>query len=444
MKKKQNIKFFIVILIIVWILSFYEVSVLSSIGLLAVIYIGNKFLNELGNSIPILELILFVSGFQWIIGPFLIYRMEPDIMSVPENEYMFITVTAYLFFIFGCLFFLKKKAVLDRKKINEIMSRPKTISIVKKIYWIGFVFFVLPFFIQTSLDFIFTVIYSFSFITAIMLLYAPIPNKRFYVIFIYSLMFLKGIFLAVFAEFIAQCFLLIIFIPNVYALNKKKIIVLLSVGVLMLSVINTAKAAYRDKVWSDSGREVNIGLFFTVLFNSEKSANDGDNSFLYRISSGAVNSNIFSYVPRNVQHTNGAVLLEDFANAIIPRFLYPDKKDIDNRKNYMLYTGKYLDEKTSVGVNALGIGYAEFGVFGCFVFMLLYGFFLSNILNFFVALSAKNILYLFSIIVVFIAATKAETEFVGSLNGLLKTLFFVVFLIYLISKNKAYLFRYVK
>lgn len=442
MKRELNIKFYLAIVLVVWLLAYYEVSVFSSLGLLAVTYVGNKFLNELGNTIPILELVLFVSGFQWIIGPFILYRVEPDLMYVPEGEYMAITVIAFVSFIVGCLFIRKKKAVLDRTKIKAAMSKPRMILITKSIFWVGVLFFIFPFIIKTPIDFIFTIIYSFSFITAIMLLYSPILNKRFYVIFIYSLLFLKGAYQAVFAEFISQCFLLIIFVPNIYSLSKKKIVVLLSLGIVMLSLINTAKTVYREKVWSERGKEVNIGLFFTVLFNSEKSNDEGNNSFLSRISSGAVNSNIFSYVPKSIQHTHGAVLLEDFANAIIPRFLYPDKKDIDTRKNYMLYTGKYLGEDTSVGVNALGIGYAEFGVFGCFVFMLLYGLFLSSMLGFFVKKSRKNILYLFSIIIVFISATKAETEFVGLINGILKTLLIVVFLIYLISKNKPKLFYY--
>ncbi|CAD0004614.1 hypothetical protein [Flavobacterium salmonis] len=442
MKRKQNVKFFIVIILIIWLLAFYGVSILSSIGLLIVIYIGNKFLNELGKTIPILELILFVSGFQWIIGPFILYRIEPDFMQVSENEYMAITVGAYLSFVTGCLFIRSKKAILDKTKIREIISRPKTISIIKSIYWVGLVFFVVSFFFKTSLDFIFTIIYSFSFITAIMLLYSPIPNKKIYVIAIYSLLFLKCIYQSVFAEFISQCFLLIIFIPNIYSLSKKKIIILLGLGILMLSVINTAKTAYRSKVWSDRGREVNISLFFTILFNSEKSENDTDNSFLQRISSGSVNSSIFSYVPKYKQHTQGEVLLEDFANAIIPRILYADKKDIDNSKNYMLYTGRYLGEGTSVGVNALGIGYAEFGVIGCFIFMGIYGLSLNSVLNFCITKSKKNILYLFSIIVVFIGAIKAETEFIGLINGLLKAFFFVIIFIYFISKNKTRLFSY--
>ncbi|OOV18767.1 hypothetical protein [Flavobacterium sp. LM4] len=442
MKRRQNVKFFIIIVLIVWLLAFYGVSILSSIGLLIVIYIGNKFLDELGNTIPILELILFISGFQWIVGPFILYRIEPDFMHVSENEYMAITVGAYLSFVTGCLFIRNKKAILNKTKIKEIMSRPKIISIIKSIYWVSIVFFIFSFFFKTSLDFIFTTIYSFSFITAIMLLYSPVSNKNVYVIAIYSLLFLKCIYQSVFAEFISQCFLLIIFIPNIYSLSKKKIIILLVLGMIMLSVINTAKTAYRSKVWSDRSREVNISLFFTILFNSEKSENDTDNSFLQRISSGSVNSNIFSYVPKYKQHTQGEVLFEDFANALIPRFLYPDKKDIDNRKNYMLYTGRYLEEGTSVGVNALGIGYAEFGVFGSFVFMLLYGLLLSRILIFIINRSKRNILYLFSIIVIFIGATKAETEFVGSLNSLLKTLFFVLFFVYVISKNKTRLFVY--
>ncbi len=446
MKKQQrNINFFIAIIIAIALTSIYEVKFISSIGILAVVYIGVKFLNELGTSIPVVELILFVSGFQWIIGPFVLYRTEPDLMYVPENEYMFITVIAYLCFVFGCMFFQKGKIHLDNNRIQIVLSRPKVISILKKIYWIGLFFFMVSLIFESSLNFIFILLYSFSFIAAIMLLYSPLLNKLFYVVFIYALLFLKGAYQAVFAEFISQCFLLIIFIPNIYSLSKKKVIVLMSLGILMLSVLNAAKTAYREKMWFDSGaRNVDISFFFTTLFNSDNTNKKSNDSFLYRISSGSLNSDIFSNVPRSIQHTNGEVLLEDFANAIIPRFLYPEKKEVDTRKNYMLYTGKYLDEQTSVGVNALGIGYAEFGIFGCFVFMFLYGLFLSSLLNLFVTKSKKNILYLFSVLVVFIGATKAETEFVGSLNGLLKTFLLVVFLIYLISRNKPYLFRYAK
>lgn len=444
MKKKQlDIKFFIAIIITIALLSFFEVKVISSIGLLAVIYIGNKFLNELGTSIPIFELILFVSGFQWIIGPFFLYRTEPNLMYVPEQEYMFITVIAYLCFVFGCLFFQKEKAHLDKNRIQTVLSRPKVISILKKIYWIGLFSFIVSLIFDSSLNFIFIILYSFSFIAAIMLLYTPLLNKLFYVIFIYFLLFFKGVYEVIFAEFISQCFLLIIFIPNIYSLSKKKVIVLLSLGILMLSVLNTAKTAYREKMWLDSGaRNVEMSFFFKILFNSDATNKASSDSFFYRISSGSVNSDIFNNVPRSIQHTNGEVLLEDFVNAIIPRFLYPEKKDIDTRKNYMLYTGKYLDENTSVGVNALGIGYAEFGILGCFVFMFLYGFFLSNLFNFFVRNSKRNVLYLFYIILVFIGATKAEIEFVGNVNSIIKILIFVLLFIYIISKNKTNLFAY--
>jgi len=444
MKRRYNIKSILLIAIIIVVLSFYEVSILASIGMLAVLFVANRFLNELGNSIPMLELILLISGFQWIVGPFMLYRIDAGLTFLPEPEYMLVTVIAYICFVIGCLAFRKNKALLDREKVQQLMSRPKTIAIVKSIYWLGIVLFIVSLFVSNSLNQIFNIFYSFGFLASIMLLYSNLRNRRIYAILIYMLLFLKGVYLAVFAEFIAQGFLLIIFIPNIYAFDKKKILIFLGSGLLFLSILNTAKVLYRQQVWGGRGNEVNFELFFSVLFSSDSNSEVEDNTFLSRISSGMVNAMIINYVPSRTPHTNGEVLIDDFANALIPRVLYADKKEIDTRKNFMLYTGNYLDENTSVGVNALGIGYAEFGVYGCYLFMLIYGLFLSLVFNFFVSASKKNILYLFSILIAFLSVSKAETEFVGSVNGFIKAILFIIIFIFFISKNSPRAFVYEK
>lgn len=445
MKKKISMRQIFLIAIFIVFLSFYNVAIFSSIGMLAVMFIGGRLLNELGKSIPILELILVISGLQWIVGPFIIYRTQPEFMLVSEDDYMLITVIAYICFIVGCLVLRKKKAILDKEKIQFLMAKYKAVRVMKGIYWIGVFVFILSLFFSSSLNQIFNIIYSFAFLASILLMYTKEKKRNMYVIIIFALVFLKGVYFAVFAEFISQSFLLLIFIPNVYSLSKKQIFIFMGAGMLFLSIINTAKVVYRQQVWSGRGNEVNFELFFEVLFSSDNSsADDSDNSFFTRISSGMINAMIFNHVPSKISHTEGTVLYEDFVSAIVPRVLYPDKKDIDNRKNFMLYTGNYLDETTSVGVNALGIGYAEFGVFGCYVFMLVYGMFLCLIFNFFVSSSKKNVFYTFSILIAFLNVAKSETEFVGGVNGLLKSTLLIVIIIYYISKSNPGVFTYEK
>jgi len=39
------------------------------IGLLCLIWVSFEFIKQLGHSIPVMELMLFIAGMQWILGP---------------------------------------------------------------------------------------------------------------------------------------------------------------------------------------------------------------------------------------------------------------------------------------------------------------------------------------------------------------------------------------
>ncbi|NDW09007.1 hypothetical protein [Dysgonomonas sp. 520] len=418
----------------------FEPPLLTLLGLFVFIYNCKRFFLKQKKNLPVLEFILVVSGIQWIVGPMIMYRLVPEELGVDENRYMLITAIAYLCFSLGMLV-NSRDIVLDKDQVRSICADFKVQFILKLFSIIGIILLLGSTFTTMFQDIISTLFILLGLYSSIVLLYTDLKSRYLYIALILFFYLVKCIHLTVFADLISVLFILYIFLPNIYSWGTKKVLLMTLLGIMFLFVIDTTKRLYRQEVWATEAREVNIDLFLSIV-TSSSIGQDEQASTISRFSSGSVNSLIFKYVPKEKAHTKGEVLLDDFANAIVPRVLYPEKKEIDTRKNYMLYTGIYINEDTSVGINALGIAYAEFGVLGSYIFMLILGFFLRKSLSFFINLGKKNIFYIFSIVMIYSTFFKAEYEFVSSVNSFIKSTIFILIIIFILTYNNRQLYAY--
>jgi hypothetical protein len=100
--------------------------------------------------------------------------------------------------------------------------------------------------------------------------------------------------------------------------------------------------------------------------------------FVGRVSSGEIFfAHVLERVPKTVPHENGLLLGKAISNAVMPRFLFPDKADLGGDSWLVRrYAGLAVsgDESgTSVGLGYMAEFYIDFGLVGVVVLSFLWG-----------------------------------------------------------------------
>ena len=77
-------------------------TLLSIVGLMTLGITLLSLFNKLGQSLPVIELLLAIAGLQWILGPIISYGSEVShykyYMYVPQETYMAFVVPAFVVF----------------------------------------------------------------------------------------------------------------------------------------------------------------------------------------------------------------------------------------------------------------------------------------------------------------------------------------------------------
>ncbi|WP_157698337.1 hypothetical protein [Sphingobacterium sp. G1-14] len=425
LKKIQNI---ILLMTVIFLLILQNNIINITVGLAVTLFFLVNFLNNIRKEIAIVDLIFLICVLQLVFFPIINF----DNMNNLPN-YLSIMLPAFFFFYFGFKWNIKKNYFND-------IGVEKFFEIGRNTYWSKVIILtgILGVFLSsfTSNAFV-NLLNNFSGIAILFSLGLMKKSKKYwyYPSIFFLIILFQSIRSAVFAPVISFGLLAILYIPMIFNLTKRQIIVLFVCCFFVLNLFQNAKLVYREMVWKGENRSYDFGLFLQAMLapKQEKSM-----SAIERANSGSVIAEIYDYVPKKYPHLYGRQLLEDLSNGLIPRFLYSDKKEIDTRANYMRYTGRYVEDNVSVGINVFGISYAEFGVIGSWIFMFFFGQLLNRMYNFLVALftvrRGYNI-FLLTIPSVFISFVKFEQEFVGQFVGFVKLYLILVF-IYIIFKSK--------
>jgi hypothetical protein len=154
-----------------------------------------------------------------------------------------------------------------------------------------------------------------------------------------------------------------------------------------------------------------------------------------RLNQGWIISAVMSNVPAEEPFADGETLKDAFISAVMPRLLAPNKKEAGGRENFRRFTGLEIGEQTSMGISPLGEAYANFGVLGGIVLMMVFGGFFAVLYKFSLKIVASKPAFLFWLPMLFYQSIKAETEFVVVLNQLSKGTIIAVALYYLTDLN---------
>lgn len=397
----------------------FELNTLySAIGVITVLYLLYLLLKEIGNKLPILEMILVLAGFQWIIGPVIDFNTEAKhfkyFMYVDEETYMSFVSIAFLAFCLPVLLFQKKSLNFKVSGLNNSTSLTLVI--------LGIVFTTARGFLPSSLSFIGFLLQNLMYIGAGFILFDKNSKYKYLAYFVIVYLLYDSLS----SGFFHALLLWSTFLFFLWALGRKISwlykIAALPIFFLIVVFIQTVKFDFRDSLEKNQDPFNSFialvqGVSVASIFEDEEQINQLN----VRLNQGWIISSVIKTVPKYEPYANGETVVDAVFASILPRFLNPNKKQAGGVENFERFTGLQLGQNTSMGISIIGEAYANFGRIGGIIFMFFWGLFLTLFWNYLMKLCEANYLLLFFIPLIFLQVVKAETELVVVLNHLVKS-----------------------
>ena len=437
--KKYTLWAFLLFLFIYFVYSTYF---WSAAGLTITGYYTLRLIKNMGNNIPILDLMIVLASLQWILGPFIDYHNGITHykyhMYVPEEQYMSFVVPAVIAFIVG-LSIYKDRSDLDelKEKATEIISCYPRLPYILVITGLLIPFF--SSFVPPSLRFVFFLLANIKYIGVIYLLFSGSSNRWLIFTGIMLLTASASIASGMFHDLLLWAMLTFTFIAKELNLSFTKKLLFAMLGIFVAITIQSVKAQYRELVWRKGYTGNKTTLFLSLAMNEWQNGTiftpTSESDTNVRLNQGWIISAILKNVPAKEPYAGGTTITEAIRASLLPRFMDPNKKKAGGQENFKRFTGLSLSKGTSMGISIVGEGYANYGYWGGILFMLFWGIFISwfwHILN---NLSGTFPTIMIWSPIMFLQVVKAETELVVVLNHLIKSSILVFGLLWFIRKQ---------
>ncbi len=416
-------------------------DVFTSAGLGLVAYLFLLFLERMGKTFPVLELMLLIAGLQWILGAYFGYIYQAGhfkyFMYVPQEEYMQFVVPAMFLFVIGVHLFYPRYSFA--KIHGELVHLAKVNTrLPLSLILIGLLCQILSTSLPANIGFVLYLMGSFQYVGLILLILSNHRTRWGWFILIMGLLLFNSVIRGVFHDLLLWSVLISTFLILNFRTNAVNKSLFLFLGMVIIFFIQSVKGEYR-KSTSELGNVGRVNLFTTLIFNELTNIDVLlERSYLslmnVRLNQGWIISAIMYQVPATEPYANGETIVTAVSSSLTPRILVPDKKKAGGQENFERFTGLPLRKGTSMGTSIIGEAYANFGVFGGCIFMLLWGSCISLIFSLIVNMGKKRpIIYIF-LPLIFLQVIKAETELAVVLNHLTKALI-LVFVFLWFSKN---------
>ena len=431
---KKQINYYIAITTLFVLNFFYGYDILSATAVGIFAYWLSALLLRANTSLPIKELFLSLYGLQYLFGAALAYNGMDDYnlyqyqMKVDSNQYFIYVIPVFLSFCLGFTIFVKKNSIeINRSQIDQWLNlHPLAPYFFIAIgFLISFVLDIIP----TSLNFVVYILSGFKYVGLFILLMSYRTIKPILMAVIYGSILISSFQGGMFHDLLAWIIMLALVLSYRYKPNWKfKIIGALAFGIFVI-FIQSIKSGLREQTWTGN-KQTSLALVENVT-NDVSQSNDGLFSMsnigpnLIRINQGFFLSSTMYTVPRNVPHTNGALLAEYFYAAIVPRIFDSDKLKSGGHDLTNKYAGLDTVGETSMPLGLFSDAYIDFGNLGAiicvFLIGLMYGFILKQ---FFTNSKTYPILILFAA-QAFIYPIRPDTETQTALGHIFKTIIFL-------------------
>jgi hypothetical protein len=425
---------------------------LSALGIGAAVYYLVRLIQESGTDLPIESFILVMACIQWIVGPVLTYAGFSDHykyhMYVPEADYMLLAVPAVMAMSLG-LYALRPRrrpALVAHygQATREIVTRYPYLPFY--LIGTGFAFSFLSSWFPPSLAFPSYILSNVKYIGLIYLLFSDRVKGKSLVLFgAFFITFLSSLRGAMFHDLLLWFAFIGMYAAYIIRPSMAKKLAVVVLGFLFIFILQAAKDEYRAKLERE-GRSDYVQKFLSSVDErmraeqmrrlDELAQSDNIERVVVRINQGWIISRIMQLVPSSIPHANGETVLVAIKASVLPRLLFPDKPKAGGEANFEKYTRYYLQSNTSMGISLLGEAYINFGLYGAWGFMFIFGLISSFVIRkiFMLAATYPTIWLWFPLVMLHFV--KAETELLVQLNFLVKSIILVYLFVW---ANKHFL-----
>ncbi len=429
-------------------------AMISSITL----YTFIDLLKSVGKTVPIVELAVFFMVLQMLYTPAIEFYFYPrflesqewiSFMVTDEKTYFDFTLPATIFFVLGTYL------PYNRNNINIFIEQgmAKIQDNTAKIEKVGILLIILGV-ISTALKSLVNIgginfiLLLFSFFKFIGLFYLIACKSRYQKIGIFVIMvpFILTTFVSsVFINLVIWTF----FLGSYLILNKRYSMTFKIVGVAGLiflgTIIQVTKHQYRKIVWENKGKIENTRLeTFGKLVADQVNSIDQSTFILnfsvltQRLNQGFILSYILENIPNQRPFVNGQYFYRELLGIALPRFVYPDKPVVGDRKKFEYFAGWRLSNKTMMNVGIMGDGYGNFGPLGGIAFCFSFGLFVSLFYKRMILWSINRPTLLLWIPLIFFYVMRAGNEFYIIANWMVKVGILVLLYFLIFERRKLY------
>jgi len=342
-----------------------------------------------GQVYSILYLFLFTYFIQYIFSTYLIYNEYEELerfMPIGQEIYFSYTVPALIFLFLGVFLFNTDV------KIVEILGRIKqreASSLGFLLLGISYLFDALNRVGVSGLDSFLSFTVYLKYVAAFCFLFINSKWKYVLIAFVYVQLFLTALRGGVFIDFFIWCTYLFFFLSLKFKFPLLLRCSFIIVALPVLVVIQSVKTEYRDVTWQGR-RSAGVDLFAELIEKKNMENTDepftrskGFVSTIGRLSEGWHLSLTLKHVPHAEPYAEGQEMLSDIVSSIVPRVLVSDKKVVGSQAKFHKYTGRKLRGSTSMTIGVLGDFYVNFGWWGSFIMLFVFGALIALALNYF-------------------------------------------------------------
>lgn len=440
--KYSNLKIFSAVAVGYVLLIAFKVQPLDAFIILFTGLVVFVFLRNLTKEINILDVTAMAACISYLLMPLITYNVFHEhqklaalwrtFMVVSKEDYFYLALPGTVALVMGLwmprFFKVEQSDAEIFNSVRSYLSNKKAIGVV--LILVGLLAVPLINLVPVGLRALLYYASQLTYIGVFYLLYSKIQMRSIAIAFIISLMLAQSVYTGMYGELVYWSILgSIMFLVGNKRFTMFYRVSLLIVGVVFIFLLQSVKHDYRDVVWKGAERGNDPALFFSLFlerFQDPTSIFEEDRIYklVVRANQGYLIARSMDHVPKHEPFANGETVYKSFASALVPRFLWANKPESGGRANICRFLGDCGKYNYSYNIGQLGEAYVNFGVKGAWLYMFMYGFMLSTLLNIVRLFSSKHPTLILWIPLLFYPAMVVESDLLTFINSFIKGVMF--------------------
>ncbi|MBO0952324.1 hypothetical protein [Fibrella forsythiae] len=376
------------------------------------------FINELGRSIAVRELIVLTTTLTMVFSPTIVLINRPEDMVISSEDYLSYGLPATLAFSIGILIKIRKeyshKELLE-KASQYVYDKESTIRILIMLGVTGSLLLKhVPVQVRAAVFLIANCLFA-------SVLYGHYKGGKLKIITLIlgatSLVY-ETVSQGMFGELLhyTAMYFCVTLVSRQTIIRLRAKLAFIAATIIFIIVVQSIKMEYRANTWGNTITERRADPALMVNLVAQRFSNldflfGNDHLFatFNRTNQGQLISETMNYVPRVEDYANGEILLH-FVYPFIPRIIWSDKPITGGVANIERFTRIIHNGASSSNISPLGEAYANFGRTGGIIFMFFFGLLFNLCFHKILDLSTRSPSIVFWIPIIFVGCLTLETD----------------------------------